>query len=117
GIGVELGLDRVQDLGDMLELVDENRSGTGDYVARVAGGRRPRVRAVKIEDRPVELGRERSEQGALAHGARPGEDHDRLFEHALRDDLDESARSQPAYSVHALQDAIAGCLEEGFWET
>jgi hypothetical protein len=53
----------------MLELVDENRPGTGDDEAGVAGRRRSRVRAVKVEDGPVELGRERSEQGALAQCA------------------------------------------------
>ena len=108
GVRVELGLDRVQDLRDMLELVDENRPGTGDDEAGVAGRRRSRVRAVKVEDGPVELGRERSEQGALAHGARPGEDHDGLFAHALKDDFGESARTQPANSRHALQDAMRG---------
>jgi hypothetical protein len=95
----------------MLELVDENRPGTGDDEAGVTGRRRSRVRAVKVEDGPVELGRERSEQGALAHGARPGEDHDGLFAYALRDDFGESARTQPASSLHALQDVMRGTLE------
>lgn len=83
------------------------RTGQGPetHEARVAGRRRSHVRAVKVENGPVEPGRERSEQGALAHGARPGEDHDGLFAHALRDDFGESARTQPASSLHALQDA------------
>jgi hypothetical protein len=94
----------------MLELVDENRLRTGDDEAGVAGCCRSRVRAVKVEDGPVELGGESSEQSALAHGARPGEDHDGLFAHTLRDDFDESARAQPASSLHALQDAMQGSL-------
>ena len=94
----------------MLELVDENRPGTGDEEAGVAGRRRSRVRAVKVEDRPAELGGERGEQSALAHGARPGEDHDGLFAHALRDDFGEPTRAQPASSLHALQDAMRGSL-------
>ena len=94
----------------MLEFVDENRSGTGDDEAGVTGRCRSRVRAVKVEDGPVELGGERSEQGALAHGARPGEDHDGLFAHALRDDFGESARAQLSGSLHALQDAMRGSL-------
>ena len=36
----------------MLELVDENRPGTGDDEAGVAGRCRSRVRAVKVEDGP-----------------------------------------------------------------
>jgi hypothetical protein len=101
----------------MLELIDEDRPGTGDEKAWVARRRCPGVRAVKVEDGSVELGRERSEQGALAHGARPGEDHDRLFVHALRYDFDESARTQPATSFHALQSAMLGNPRTVFWET
>ena len=78
-VGVELGLGGVQDLRDVLELVDENRPWTRDDEAGVAGRCRPCVRAVKVEDGPVELARESGEQGALAYGARAGEDHDGLF--------------------------------------
>ena len=79
----------------MLELVDEywhwpETMKLGSLAAALS-----RVRAVKVEDGPVKLGRESSEQSALTHGARPGEDHDWLFAHALRDDFDESARAQP----------------------
>jgi hypothetical protein len=42
----------------VLELVDENGPGTGDNEAGVAGRRRSRVRAVKVEHGPVKLGRE-----------------------------------------------------------
>ena len=94
----------------MLELVDEDWPGTGDDEAGVAGRCRSRVRAVKVEDGPVKLGRESSEQSALAHGARPGEDHDGLFAQALRDDFDEPTRTQPASSLHALQDAMLSSL-------
>ncbi len=89
----------------MLELVDQNWPGTGNDEAGVAGRCRSRVRPVKVEDGPVKLGRESSEQSALAHRARPGEDHDGLFTQALRDDFDESARAQSAGSLHALQNA------------
>jgi hypothetical protein len=37
--------------------------------------------------------------------------HDGLFAHALKDDFGESARTQPASSLHALQDACGGTLE------
>jgi hypothetical protein len=50
---IELGLDGVQDLWDMLELVDENWPGTGNDKARIAGRCRSRVRAVKVEDGPA----------------------------------------------------------------
>lgn len=49
----------------MLELVDENRPGTGDDEAGVAGRRRPCLRAVKVQDGPVKLVRERGEQVLL----------------------------------------------------
>jgi hypothetical protein len=101
----------------MLKLVDENRPGTGDDEAGVAGRRRSRVRAVKIKDRSVKLSRERSEQGAFAYGARSGEDYDGLFLHAPRDDFGESARTQPARRLHALQNATQGVPWNDFWET
>ena len=101
----------------MLELVDENRPGTGDDETRIAGCRRSRVRTVKVEHGPVKPGREGSEQGALAHGARPGEDHDGLFVHALRDDFGEPTRTQPASGLHALQDVMRGSHQSVFWET
>ncbi len=54
----------------MLELVDENWPGTGNDKVGVAGRCRSRVRAVKVEDGPVKLGRESGEQGALAPSQR-----------------------------------------------
>ena len=65
---------------------------------------------VKVEDGSAELGGESGEQSALTHGARPGEDHDGLFAHVLRDDFGEPARAQPASSLHAFQDAMRGSL-------
>ncbi len=70
-----------------------NRPRTGDDEAGVAGRCCSRVRAVKVEYGPVELGGESGEQSALAYGARAGEDHDGLFAHALRDHFEESARA------------------------
>src|SRR5271170_3414969 len=70
GVRVELGLDGVQDLRDMPELVNENWPGTGNDEAGVAGRCRSRVRAVKVEDGPVKLGCESGEQDPLAHRRR-----------------------------------------------
>jgi hypothetical protein len=47
-----------------------------------------------------------SVEAAARNGARPSEDHDGLFAHALRDDFGESAWAQPASILHALQDVM-----------
>jgi hypothetical protein len=87
----------------VLEFVDKNWPGTRDDEAGVAGRCRSRVWAVKVEDRPVKLGRESSEQSAFAHSTRPGEDHDGLFAQALH-------TGQPA-------DDFLGNLTASYWET
>jgi len=77
GLGIErVVLEATPDYRRLLAVLalPAVRGGAGVLAgeAGVAGRRRPCVRAVKVEDGPVELVRESSEQGALAYSTRPG---------------------------------------------
>jgi len=100
----------------VLELIDEHGIRAGNEEARISGRGRPRLRLVQVERWPAELPAELGQQRALPHGARSGEDYDRLLGHALRDDFEEPPGAQSTGRVHALQTATYARLEEVLWE-
>jgi len=100
----------------VLELIDEHGTRAGNEEARISGRGCPRLRLVQVEWWPAELSAEAGQQRALPHGARSGEDYDRLLGHALRDDFEEPPGAQSADRVHTLQTVTHARLEEALWE-
>ncbi len=83
-VAVQLGLDGVQQLGNMLELVYADRLGRpGREQRRVGRDRPPGLDIVEIYHRNAMSTRACGEQRALPDGPGPREDDDRLLTEAL----------------------------------
>jgi hypothetical protein len=98
---VELCFDGVKQLGNVLVFVEQDGLVRFDEPSRIVSDRRSRGQVIAVDHRTSKVPGQLAEQGALAHGARPVEDHHRLFGEPGFQNLPEPPLRQAGqYSAH-----------------